>query len=76
MSDSGVSERGKERDELGGARSPTRRERMRRQSSVRLKKEQARGVSFTTGPESEPTHWKQTLFLLKEPIVVQEGESE
>ena len=48
---------------------------MRRQSSVRLKKEQARGVSFTTGPESEPTHWKQTLFLLKEPIVVQEGES-
>lgn len=67
---------GKEKEREEGARSPSRRERMRRQSSVRLKREQARGQSFTTGPESEPTHWKQTLFLLREPIVVQEGESD
>lgn len=56
------------------ASSPTRREKMRRrQSSVKLRRAQAKGQSFTTGPESEPTHWKQTLFLLKEPIVIQEG---
>ncbi|KIY52456.1 S-adenosyl-L-methionine-dependent methyltransferase [Fistulina hepatica ATCC 64428] len=30
-------------------------------------------VSFSTGPESIPTHWKQTLFFLREPIVVEEG---
>lgn len=30
-------------------------------------------TSFSTGPESVPTHWKQTLFLLKEPITVHEG---
>ena len=29
--------------------------------------------SFSTGPRSTPTHWKQTLFLLREPIVVDEG---
>ncbi|EKM49814.1 uncharacterized protein PHACADRAFT_131660 [Phanerochaete carnosa HHB-10118-sp] len=29
--------------------------------------------SFSTGPLSVPTHWKQTLFLLREPIVVEEG---
>lgn len=29
--------------------------------------------SFTTGPQSVPTHWKQTLFLLREPITVQDG---
>ncbi|CAO1637195.1 unnamed protein product [Parajaminaea phylloscopi] len=27
-------------------------------------------VSFTTGPHGKETHWKQTVFLLKEPIVV------
>ena len=46
---------------------------MRRQSSVKLRREQAKGQSFTTGPESEPTHWKQTLFFLREPITVSEG---
>ncbi|KAI0036261.1 S-adenosyl-L-methionine-dependent methyltransferase [Vararia minispora EC-137] len=30
-------------------------------------------TSFSTGPASVPTHWKQTLFLLREPIVVDEG---
>ncbi|KAJ7618910.1 protein arginine N-methyltransferase [Mycena polygramma] len=31
-------------------------------------------TSFSTGPQSIPTHWKQTLFLLREPIVVEEGD--
>lgn len=30
-------------------------------------------TSFTTGPESMPTHWKQTIFLLREAIPVEEG---
>ncbi|KAF7292107.1 Protein arginine N-methyltransferase [Mycena indigotica] len=30
-------------------------------------------TSFSTGPQSVPTHWKQTLFLLKEPVGVVEG---
>ncbi|KZT63364.1 S-adenosyl-L-methionine-dependent methyltransferase [Daedalea quercina L-15889] len=30
-------------------------------------------TSFSTGPESVPTHWKQTIFLLREPITVCEG---
>jgi protein arginine N-methyltransferase 3 len=30
-------------------------------------------TSFSTGPQSSPTHWKQTLFLLREPIKVEEG---
>ncbi|KAI0265674.1 S-adenosyl-L-methionine-dependent methyltransferase [Gloeopeniophorella convolvens] len=30
-------------------------------------------VSFSTGPRSVPTHWKHTIFLLREPIVVTEG---
>jgi hypothetical protein len=36
-----------------------------------LKKEKF--TSFTTGPDSVPTHWKQTVFLLREPISAQEG---
>lgn len=31
-------------------------------------------VSFTTGPHGLETHWKQTLFVLKEPVDVVEGE--
>lgn len=31
-------------------------------------------VSFTTGPQGLETHWKQTLFVLKEPIEVEKGE--
>lgn len=30
-------------------------------------------VSFTTGPEGLETHWKQTVFLLKEPLEVEQG---
>jgi len=30
-------------------------------------------TSFSTGPRSIPTHWKQTIFLLREPFVVEEG---
>lgn len=30
-------------------------------------------VSFTTGPQGVPTHWKQTLFILKEPIRLEKG---
>ena len=33
-----------------------------------------RTVSFTTGPQGLETHWKQTLFVLKEPIDVEKGE--
>ena len=32
-----------------------------------------RVMSFSTGPESAPTHWKQTIFLLHEPIRAHEG---
>ena len=30
-------------------------------------------VSFSTGPASVPTHWKQTMFFLREPLSVAEG---
>lgn len=30
-------------------------------------------VSFTTGPQGLATHWKQTLFVLKEPILAKPG---
>jgi type I protein arginine methyltransferase len=30
-------------------------------------------ISFSTGPRSVPTHWKHTIFLLREPIMVTEG---
>lgn len=53
----------------GAAVGDPRKDRLRRRSSVRP----PRVASFTTGPQSIPTHWKQTLFLLKEPIVVHEG---
>ncbi|KAF8837755.1 S-adenosyl-L-methionine-dependent methyltransferase [Paxillus ammoniavirescens] len=36
-------------------------------------KEQKKVISFSTGPTSQPTHWKQTLFLLKDPILAEEG---
>ena len=31
-------------------------------------------TSFSTGPASVPTHWKQTVFFLREPIMAGEGE--
>ncbi|KAG8860892.1 hypothetical protein FRB96_003627 [Tulasnella sp. 330] len=30
-------------------------------------------ISFSTGPKSMPTHWKQGLFLLRSPIRVRKG---
>ncbi|CUA74805.1 protein arginine N-methyltransferase 3 [Rhizoctonia solani] len=30
-------------------------------------------VSFSTGPASMPTHWKQTLFLFRNPVDLKEG---
>ena len=29
--------------------------------------------SFSTGPMGTPTHWKQTIFMLREPFMVSEG---
>ena len=51
-----------------GGRQPTRRA-----SSAGPLKRLPKVTSFSTGPASVPTHWKQTLFLLREPIVVHEG---
>jgi protein arginine N-methyltransferase 3 len=31
-------------------------------------------VSFSTGPHAKSTHWKQTVFLLEEPITVKQGD--
>ena len=30
-------------------------------------------VSFSTSPHEKSTHWKQTVFLLEEPITVKQG---
>lgn len=38
--------------------------------------ERGKDVSFSTGPQSAPTHWKHTLFLLREPITADEGDAE
>ncbi|KLO06976.1 S-adenosyl-L-methionine-dependent methyltransferase [Schizopora paradoxa] len=54
---------------------------MRRASSMKSKDGREREreppketiKSFTTGPQSTPTHWKQTFFLLREPIHMQHG---
>jgi protein arginine N-methyltransferase 3 len=51
---------------VGGKRPP-----QRRKSSIFRETEKV--TSFSTGPQSIPTHWKQTLFLLREPITVVEG---
>lgn len=32
-------------------------------------------VELNTGPNSEPTHWKQTLFMLDRPVSVYAGDS-
>ncbi|KAJ7162891.1 protein arginine N-methyltransferase [Mycena filopes] len=62
---SSVSE-GSAGNEGGGRPAPQRRV----SSNVGKKPEV---TSFSTGPQSIPTHWKQTLFLLREPVVVDEG---
>lgn len=50
---------------VGGKSAPQRRQ--------SLGREKERVTSFSTGPLSAPTHWKQTLFMLREPITVSEG---
>lgn len=45
----------------------------RRMSSGDGLKPKPKITSFSTGPQSMPTHWKQTLFLLREPLLVDEG---
>ncbi|XP_053184893.1 protein arginine N-methyltransferase 2 [Scomber japonicus] len=37
--------------------------------------EEGAAVELNTGPESEPTHWKQTLFMLDRPVSVHTGDS-
>uniref|UniRef100_A0A2M4AJ80 type I protein arginine methyltransferase n=1 Tax=Anopheles triannulatus TaxID=58253 RepID=A0A2M4AJ80_9DIPT len=32
-------------------------------------------VEFSTSPYTRPTHWKQTIFYLEEPVPVKEGQS-
>ncbi|KAJ7874239.1 protein arginine N-methyltransferase [Mycena olivaceomarginata] len=54
---------------VGGRAAPQRRA----SSSSGKQPEAPKITSFSTGPQSIPTHWKQTLFLLREPIVVNEG---
>ena len=44
---------------------------LQRRKSIGPEKEKI--TSFSTGPESTPTHWKQTIFMLREPITVSEG---
>lgn len=55
---------------VGGRAAPQRRA----SSSSGKQPEAPKITSFSTGPQSIPTHWKQTLFLLREPIVVNEGD--
>ncbi|KIL67772.1 hypothetical protein M378DRAFT_975790 [Amanita muscaria Koide BX008] len=50
---------------VGGKPAPKRRQ--------SIGKEKGEIASFTTGPHSLPTHWKQTLFMLRDPIPVVEG---
>ncbi|KIJ59063.1 hypothetical protein HYDPIDRAFT_101466 [Hydnomerulius pinastri MD-312] len=55
---------------VGGKPPPKRRASL----GANLKqKEDQRVTSFSTGPTSQPTHWKQTIFLLRDPILAEEG---
>lgn len=53
---------------VGGKPAP-----QRRASQSQGRESIGKVTSFSTGPQSVPTHWKQTLFLLKEPIMAEEG---
>ena len=55
---------------VGGKAAPQRRP---SQGGGLLGKKKVKVTSFSTGPKSVPTHWKQTIFLLREPIIVDEG---
>ncbi|KAH7928744.1 protein arginine N-methyltransferase [Leucogyrophana mollusca] len=57
---------------VGGKPPPQRRASMG--EGLKLKaREDRRVISFSTGPTSQPTHWKQTVFLLREPIHAEDG---
>ena len=56
---------------LGGRYQPTRRA---SQGGWPKSPEKDKITSFSTSPKSTPTHWKQTIFLLRNPISVREGE--
>lgn len=55
---------------VGGKSAPQRRA---SHSEGLTGKPQLKIISFSTGPKSIPTHWKQTIFLLREPLAVDEG---
>jgi protein arginine N-methyltransferase 3 len=55
---------------VGGKAPPQRRASM---GSGLKQKEDKRVISFSTGPRSQPTHWKQTIFLLRDPIHAEDG---
>ncbi|KAF9068611.1 S-adenosyl-L-methionine-dependent methyltransferase [Rhodocollybia butyracea] len=57
---------------LGGRHGPQRRMSQRAKKDP-VESELPKVTSFSTGPKSIPTHWKQTLFLVKEPFIVDEG---
>jgi type I protein arginine methyltransferase len=57
---------------VGGKAAPQRRP---SQGEGLQGKRKAKITSFSTGPRSIPTHWKQTIFLLREPITMDEGAS-
>lgn len=59
---------------VGGEGRPRRSYSQDSPGGVAKGKARERVVSFSTGPLSVPTHWKQTIFLLREPLVVEEGE--
>jgi len=54
----------------GAPPSPAKPQSLQRRSSGKKK---PTTVSFSTGPNSFPTHWKQTIFLLRSPFRVLEG---
>ncbi|KAG8932198.1 hypothetical protein FRC02_001550 [Tulasnella sp. 418] len=55
--------------------SPMKRPSLRSASTTRRESTSSlpRMVSFSTGPRSMPTHWKQTAFLLRNPVKVRKG---
>ena len=55
---------------VGGKPAPQRRASL---GEGLKRKARAKITSFSTGPKSVPTHWKQTVFLLREPMTLDEG---
>ena len=56
------------------SRSLSRRASEKQTADAEKQRKEKETMSFSTGPQSVPTHWKQTLFLLREPIMLEEGE--